>query len=102
MSVVFAVQASYIKRFCTIAEKMRLDTRIRMHRSRASGASNLSRYDRLCAVAKFIIAKIKVPQGRFQKKCHSEIKFAEYKNLPVYSLFSLCNVDFVSVVCSDV
>ena len=46
---VFVVQTSYIKRFCTIAKKMRLDTRIRMHRSRASGASNLSRYGRFCA-----------------------------------------------------
>ena len=48
ISAVFVVQTHYIKRFCTIAKKMRLDTRIRMHRSRASGASNLSRYGRFC------------------------------------------------------
>ena len=42
------VQPVNIKRFCTIAKKMRLDPRIRMHRSRASGASNLLRYGRFC------------------------------------------------------
>ena len=54
-------------------KKLDLAERIRMHRSRASGASNLPRYDLFCAVAKFIIAKFRVPQGRIQKKCHSEI-----------------------------
>ena len=49
ISLLFVVQTSYIKRFCTIAEKMRLDTRIRMHRSRASSGSTSSRYDRFCA-----------------------------------------------------
>ena len=42
------MQPVNIKRFCTIAKKMRLDARIRMHRSRASGAPNLSRYGRFC------------------------------------------------------
>ena len=45
----FEVQPVNIERFCIIAKKMRLDPRIRMHRSRASGASNLSRYGRFCA-----------------------------------------------------
>ena len=45
----FEVQPVNIERFCIIAKKMRLDPRIRMHRSRASGASNLSRYGHFCA-----------------------------------------------------
>ena len=73
VSIDFVVQTKYIKRFRNIVKKMRLVTRIQMHRLRASGASNLSRYDRFCAVAKFIIAKFKVSQSRFQKKCRSEI-----------------------------
>ena len=43
------VQTHYIKRFRTIAKKMCLHTRIRMHRSRAFGSSNLLSYRRFCA-----------------------------------------------------
>ena len=42
--IVFVVQKEYIKRSRTVAKKMYCHERIRMHRSRASGAVQLLRY----------------------------------------------------------
>ena len=76
---------NYIKWFCTIAEKMHLDTRIRMHRSRASGTANLSNMTVFVPLPNLHLRNLNFRKADFRKTAIKKFKFAEYKNLPVGS-----------------